>query len=53
MAYKVPFVDLPTMFKLMKNELSGEETELRYHDQKYNVGVREADFRKSALEGNQ
>ena len=38
---------------LMKNELSGEETELRYHNQKYNVGVREADFRKSALEGNQ
>lgn len=38
---------------LMKNEQTGDETELHFHNQEYGSGVRAADFRKSALEGRQ
>lgn len=38
---------------LMKNELTGDETELHFKNQEYRTGVRAADFRKSALEGRQ
>ena len=38
---------------MMKNEQTGDETELQFTNQQYAVGVRAADFRKSALEGEQ